>query len=97
MQPADHRASCCSSPRASAAFVYFYEIQGQGARQDAEQRAKRLFQGLEAADVAWIALRTSDGAEARLEQKDGRWRLIAPLAFPRRPGRAAHGGDARRR
>ena len=65
-----------------AAFLYFYEIGGEGARLDAEERAKRLFQGIEPADVSWIALRTSDGVDARFEQRDGKWRMIAPLDAP---------------
>src|SRR5262245_1307805 len=64
------------------AFLYFYEIGGQGARLDAEARTKRLFQGIEPADVSWIALRTSDGVDARFEQRDGKWRLVTPLNAP---------------
>jgi len=64
------------------AFVYFYEMQGEGARLEAEQATKRLFSGIEAADVTWIALRTSDGVDARFEQREGRWELTQPIAFP---------------
>ncbi len=70
------------------AFLYFYELGGESARLDAEQRAKRLFQGIEPGDVTWIALRTSDGVDARCEQREGKWELVAPLAFPADPGLA---------
>jgi hypothetical protein len=64
------------------AFLYFYEIGGESGRLDAEQRAKRLFAGIEPADVSWIALRTTDGVDARFERRDGKWQLVAPIAFP---------------
>ena len=37
---------------ALAAFVYFYEIEGEEGRQDAEQAGKRIFQGFEADGAA---------------------------------------------
>src|SRR6185436_1378524 len=70
------------------AFLYFYEIGGESARLDSEERGKRLFAGIEPADVSWIALRTSDGVDARFELHDGKWQLVAPLAFPADPGLA---------
>jgi len=70
------------------AFLYFYEIGGESGRRDAEERAKRLFAGVEPGDVSWIALRTSDGVDARFELHDGKWQLVAPLAFPADPGLA---------
>ncbi len=70
---------------ALGAFVWLYELGGEEGRRDAEERAKRLFRGLEAEDVAWIELRTSDGADARLERADVGWRLVAPLEFPADP------------
>jgi uncharacterized protein DUF4340 len=64
------------------AFVYWYEIRGEDARLESVERAKRLFQGIEAGDIAWIALRTTEGVDARVEQREGRWELTQPLAFP---------------
>ncbi len=64
------------------AFLYFYELGGQAGRLESEERAKRLFSGIEADDVQWIALRTSDGVDARFERRDGKWEIVAPLAFP---------------
>ena len=70
------------------AFLYFYEISGESGRLDAEERGKRLFEGIEPGDVSWIALRTNDGADARFEQSSGKWQMVAPLAFPADPGLA---------
>jgi hypothetical protein len=67
------------------AFLWFYEIGGEPGRLEAEQASKRLFPGLEADDVTWIALRTSDGADARFELRDGKWQIVAPIAFPADP------------
>lgn len=67
---------------ALVAFLYLYELGGEEARLEAEQRAKRLFRGIEPSDLRWIELRTRDGEDARLEQQDGEWRLVAPLDFP---------------
>jgi hypothetical protein len=67
---------------ALGAFVWFYEIGGEDQRRAAEEREKRLFPGVEAAAIDWIALRTSDGRDARIERREGRWTLVAPLEFP---------------
>lgn len=68
---------------ALGAFVYFYEIRGEQARQEAEEAEKRLFTGVEPEDVEWIALRTTDGEQARLERREeGGWTLVEPLRFP---------------
>jgi hypothetical protein len=67
------------------AFLYFYEFGGESGRRDAEERAKRLFKGVEPGDIEWIALRTSDGVDARFEQRDGKWQLVSPLEFPADP------------
>ena len=48
----------------------------------AEAAAKRLFPDLEASDIEWIALRTSDEREARLARRDGVWRVVEPVDFP---------------
>ena len=66
---------------ALGAFVWFYEIEGEEARKSSEEATKRLFPGIEAEQVEWIALTTADGHAARLERKDGAWRLVAPVEF----------------
>jgi hypothetical protein len=64
---------------ALGAFVWFYEIEGEAGRKDAEAAAKRLFPGVEASAVEQVELTTSDGQRARLERRDSQWRLAAPL------------------
>src|SRR5262245_17413124 len=66
---------------ALGAFVWFYEIQGEEARKTSEDAAKRLFPDVEPDAVEWIALTTSDGHAARLERREGTWRLVAPVEF----------------
>lgn len=67
---------------ALGAFIWFYEIEGEASRAESERAGKRIFSGLEADDVDWVALRTRDGVEARLERGDDRrWSLSAPIAF----------------
>jgi hypothetical protein len=51
-------------------------------KKEAEDQAKKLFGTLTAEQVEWIALRTSDGKDARLERRDGAWHLAAPIEFP---------------
>jgi len=65
---------------ALGAFVYFYEIRGREARDEAEAAAKRLFSV--DGDVEWIELTASGGERARLERRDGEWRMIEPVDFP---------------
>jgi len=67
---------------ALAAFVYFYEIQGEEGRRKAEEAEKRLFAGFEAADVEAISLVTRDGTPVRAERRDGGWEIVEPLVFP---------------
>jgi len=66
---------------ALAALVYFYEIQGEEGRREAEEAEKRLFVGVEAEDVEAIALVSSDGTAVRAERRDGRWEIVEPLVF----------------
>lgn len=70
---------------ALGAFVYFYEIGGEEGRREAEERQKQLFPKVEADDIAWIALRTKDGVDARFERDGAKWRLVEPLGFPADP------------
>jgi hypothetical protein len=66
---------------ALGAFVWFYEIEGEEARKASEDAAKRLFPELEADQISWIALTSSDGHPVRLERKEGSWRLVQPIEF----------------
>lgn len=54
-------------------------------QQEAEEQAKRLFGALEAGQVEWVALTTSDGREARLARQEGAWRMTGPVDFPADP------------
>ncbi len=64
------------------AFVYFYEIRGGEQRKEAELTASKLFPGIEADGVDRISLVTSDDVAARVERRDGLWRVIEPVDFP---------------
>ena len=61
-------------------FIYFYEIEGEPARLAARDEEKRIFPGLDAADVDAIELTTDDGIEARFERQEGRWRVVSPIS-----------------
>jgi hypothetical protein len=51
-------------------------------KKEAEEQAKRLYGELEAPAVEWFELRTNDGQDARLERKDGAWRVTKPVDAP---------------
>jgi len=67
---------------ALGAFVWFYQVQGEDRRREAEEEAKRLFPGVEQDDVRSIAFRTTDGHDVRLEFREEGWVLTEPLDFP---------------
>jgi hypothetical protein len=67
---------------ALGAFVYFYEIRGEEGRREAEALQKRLFPGVEADAVEWLALTTSDGRPVRAERREKGWEIVEPLVFP---------------
>ncbi len=48
------------------AFVWFYEIEGEEGRRDAEARQKRIFPDVESEGIEWVALRTSDDRSVRV-------------------------------
>jgi len=66
---------------ALAAVVYFFAIKGEQARVEAKAAEKRLFPDVEQGKIASISLRASDAPEIRLERRDGRWRIVAPIDF----------------
>lgn len=64
-------------------FVYFWEIRGAEERAEAEEAEERLFADLEASDLRWMEVRTTDGSHARLERtEEGAWRITEPVDFP---------------
>ena len=66
---------------ALAAFVYFYEIEGEQARVDAKAAEKRLFPDVKQEEITSISLRVSDAPEIRLERREGHWRMLTPIDF----------------
>lgn len=60
-------------------FVYFYEIEGEEGREAAVESEKRLFADLEAEDVDALELTTTDSVLARIERRDGGWRIVSPV------------------
>ncbi|MGH0038040.1 MAG: DUF4340 domain-containing protein [Myxococcota bacterium] len=64
------------------AFVYLYEIEGEEGRLEAEEAGKRVFADLEQEDIWGVELTTTDDREARLESRDGEWRVVSPVDFP---------------
>jgi len=67
---------------ALGAFIYFYEIRGADSRREAAEREKRLFAGVEQSAIEWIALAPPAGAPARVERREGAWRMALPVDFP---------------
>jgi hypothetical protein len=67
---------------ALGAFLYFYEIRGQEKRAEAEEAAKRLFQGISAEGIDAVVLTASEGERVRLERSDEGWRITEPVQFP---------------
>jgi hypothetical protein len=67
---------------AMAAFVYFYEIEGEQGRKDAEEATKRLFPGIEQESIDTITLHTTDAVRVEIGRVEGRWRIAVPLDFP---------------
>jgi len=54
----------------------------EGEKKTAEEQAKRLFGDLKAEQVDWIELTTADGKPARLERREGAWRVVQPVEAP---------------
>jgi hypothetical protein len=64
---------------ALGAFIWLYEIEGESTRQAAQDEEKRVFAGLESADVGAVSFVTMDGIEARFERREGRWEVVRPV------------------
>jgi hypothetical protein len=67
---------------ALGAFVYFYEIQGEAARTEAEEKAKRLFAEIEQNEIQWVEVTLPGSPPARIERREAKWHMTAPLDFP---------------
>lgn len=64
-----------------AACIYFFVIPREEARVEAAAAENRLFPDVEQGQITAISLRVSDATEIRLERRDGRWRIVAPIDF----------------
>lgn len=62
---------------ALGAYVYFYEVKGQKRREEAEEKAKKLFP-FEEKDIASLTVKTADG-EILLRKEKDTWKLIKPV------------------
>ena len=67
---------------ALASFIGFYELEGEAVREARSQSEARIFPELAAVDVEWLEFPTAGGVAVRAERFEGRWTLVAPLAFP---------------
>ncbi|TDJ10499.1 MAG: hypothetical protein E2O66_11145, partial [Deltaproteobacteria bacterium] len=67
---------------ALGAFIVFYELEGEEGRKRAEERTQQLFSDIDADDIEWMALTTSDGTKVRARRSDEGWMLTEPLEFP---------------
>ena len=62
---------------ALGAYVYFYEVKGEKNRQEAEEKAKKLFQ-IEDKDIAWLNIK-QEGQEIALQKDKDVWKLVSPI------------------
>ncbi len=69
---------------ALGAFVWFWEVEGAADRAAAEQTAKEVFPDLTPEALTALVVRSDEGDEVRLE-RDGGWRLRAPVDAPADP------------
>ena len=69
---------------ALGAFVYLYEIEGEDARNVADEASRRIFSEVEADAIERLALTTGDGVEVTAIRGEGGWRIATPVDFPRR-------------
>lgn len=62
---------------ALGAYVYFYEIKGEKKREEAEEKAKKLFQ-IDDKDITSLTIKSSAGDIALQKEKDV-WNLASPV------------------
>ncbi len=66
---------------ALGAFVYLYEIRGEASRDSAERESHRMFAGLEADAIGFVAFRTRDDRAFEAVRQETGWLIQSPLAF----------------
>jgi len=62
--------------------VWWSENVRKGDVATAQAEAQALFPGVEVGEVAFVALETTDGHPARIERREGAFRLVEPLDSP---------------
>jgi hypothetical protein len=61
-------------------FVYFYEFKGEAKREQAKEKAERLFD-VKDQDVSSLTLERG-GERTEIARRDGKWMITAPLSAP---------------
>ena len=67
-----------------AAFLWFYEVEGEAGRAKDAAATPRVFSEIpdDGSSIAWIEFVSSDGVDVRAERREGRWELVLPVLFP---------------
>lgn len=67
-----------------AAFLWFYEVEGEAGRAKEAAASLRVFSEIpdDGSSISWIEFGSSDGTDVRAERREGRWELVAPVVFP---------------
>jgi hypothetical protein len=66
---------------ALGAFVYLYEIRGEASRESDERSSRRMFAGVEADAIGFLAFRTRGDQAFEAVRQDASWLIQSPLAF----------------
>ncbi len=64
---------------ALGAYVYFYEIRGEEARNAATADAQRVFPDVAVESIDRFRLTTRDGVEVEIDKMGGAWRVTSPV------------------
>ncbi len=67
---------------ALGAFVYLYEIKGEAGREAAEGESRRMFPGVEADAIGFVAFRTQGDHAFEAAREGEGWLIQSPVAFP---------------
>jgi len=64
------------------AFVYFYELRGEGGRTRAGEGERRVFPGIEAVDISELSVIAIGAPGVRAERRAASWQIVEPVDFP---------------